>query len=77
LIGFGIMAIINNSLLVRAAYASCIGLFLGIYLVFDTAIILETFQNKFSLDDAYYAALILYMDIIRMFLYILAAMGKK
>ena len=78
MIGFGIMAIINNSLLGRAAYASCIGLFLGIYLVYSTALILEGIQNKFSLDDAYVAVLFLYIGIIYMFVYILAAMcGKK
>lgn len=54
----------------------------GIYIIFDTMLItgqLKLGNRLFaiSLDDYVTAALILYMDIIQMFLYLLALFSKK
>ena len=48
----------------------------GIIIVFDTIMIADG-ERGCSLDDPVFGALILYLDIIRIFLYILMAMGKK
>lgn len=46
-------------------------LILGIYLVFDTQLIIGKFGNALSIDDYIFAALELYLDIVRIFLEII------
>lgn len=53
-------------------YACLSALLFSIYLVFDTQMVLGKFQNEYSLDDAYFAAIQLYIDIIQIFLQILS-----
>lgn len=48
----------------------------GIIIVYDTILIADG-ERGCSLDDPVFGALILYLDIIRIFLYILMAMGKR
>jgi FtsH-binding integral membrane protein len=48
----------------------------GIILVIDTILIADETRGC-TLDDPLLGALILYLDIIRIFLYILMAMGKR
>lgn len=51
---------------------SCItALLFSIYLVFDTQMVLGRGQFAYTLDDAYLAAIQLYIDIIQIFLQIL------
>jgi FtsH-binding integral membrane protein len=47
----------------------------SIYLVYDTQLILGNGKHKLTIDDYIYAALMLYLDIIRIFLEILKLVG--
>lgn len=54
----------------------CLACFLfSAYLIYDTQLILGRFNRSYSLDDAYFAALNLYIDIIRIFIYVLRILG--
>lgn len=56
----------------------CLGVILfGIYLVIDTQMIIGGKRLELSTDDYIAAALLLYIDIIQIFLYILQMLGKK
>lgn len=49
----------------------------GIYIIIDIIMIVGGKRFEISYDDYIFAALILYIDIIRLFLYILAMLGRK
>lgn len=49
----------------------------GLYLIYDTQQIIGNKTNKYSVDDYCFAAISLYLDIVTIFLYILAALSKK
>jgi FtsH-binding integral membrane protein len=49
----------------------------SIYLIFDTQMIIGKFGIEYSIDDYIYAALMIYIDIIQLFLYILQLLGRK
>jgi FtsH-binding integral membrane protein len=68
---FGIVCIFWRNPIVQLVYACLAALLYGIYLIFDTQMVLGKFQNAYSLDDAYFAAIQLYIDIIEIFLQIL------
>jgi protein lifeguard len=64
----------------RQAYSFYIGLGIllyGIYLVMDTQLIMGGRHMELEIDDYVLGAVILYTDIIMIFLYILRFMGKK
>ena len=48
----------------------------GLYLVYDTQLIVGNKQNKFSIDDYIFAAMSLYIDIIQIFMEILKILGN-
>jgi FtsH-binding integral membrane protein len=50
---------------------------LGIYMIHDTQLIIGKGRWKLSLDDYILGAMVLYVDIITMFLYLLALFSKK
>lgn len=82
LICFGILAIIFRSRVVNIVYASLGALLFGLYLVYDTQIMMGGGKMySISPEEYIFAALNLYLDIINMFLYILqlvsAASGNK
>ncbi len=55
---------------------ACLGaLLFSIYLIYDTQLILGKGQYSYSLDDAYLAAIQLYLDVINLFLNILRIVG--
>lgn len=49
----------------------------GIYIVIDTQLIIGGRRLEISMDDYVVGALILYIDIITMFLYLLQLLSKK
>lgn len=49
----------------------------GIYLIIDTQLIMGNKRYGLTLDDYVLGALILYVDIIQIFLYILSMLSKK
>jgi FtsH-binding integral membrane protein len=56
----------------------CLGVILfGIYIVMDTQMIMGGKRLQLSMDDYVVGALILYIDIIQIFLYILEMLSKK
>jgi protein lifeguard len=56
----------------------CIGTILfGIYLLIDTQLILGKGRYKLNIDDYILGALVLYLDIIMIFLYILQIFGSR
>lgn len=73
---FGISLIFWNNSVAQLIYA-CIGAFLfSIYVIYDTQLILGKGEYSYSLDDAYLAAIQLYLDIINLFLFILRIIGR-
>ena len=61
-------------------FFACFGVFLfSFYLIYDTQIIVGGKHRKYQLEEDQYilGALILYLDIINLFLYILEILGKK
>ena len=65
-----------NTILYNSIIALCIFVF-GIFLVFDTQLIVGKGKHRLSLDDYIIAALILYLDIITIFLYLLELLRDK
>ena len=49
---------------------------IGFYLVYDTQLIMGKFGYGYSVDDYIFAAMELYIDIIRLFLLILRIVAK-
>jgi FtsH-binding integral membrane protein len=49
----------------------------GIYLIYDTQLIMGSFGNAYSIDDYIIAAMMIYIDIIQIFLYLLRLIGGK
>jgi len=82
LLFFGLLTIVL-SFFVDVKYAvmalDCLGaVIFTFYIVYDTQLILGgNHQVAFSIDDYCFAALNLYLDIINLFLYILALFGKR
>jgi len=59
-----------------ALYTFLMTLMIGIYLVYDTQLIMGKFGVGYSVDDYIFATLEIYMDIIRLFLLILRIVAK-
>lgn len=49
----------------------------GIYLIYDTQLIIGNKENKFNIDDYCFAAVSLYIDIISIFLNVLSIISNK
>lgn len=64
LIVFGIVCIFWKNPIAHLIYACLSALLFSVYLLFDTQLVLGKFKNAYSLDDAYFAAIQLYIDII-------------
>ena len=73
---FGFALIFRKNAVAELVYACLGALLFSIYLIFDTQLILGKGQYKFSMEDAYLAAIELYLDIINLFLFLLRIVGK-
>ena len=49
----------------------------SIYIIFDTQLIIGNQQSALSIDDYIWAAMMLYIDIVQLFLHILQIIGNK
>ena len=58
------------------AYTFAMTFIVGMYLVYDTQLILGKFGKAYSVDDYIFATLEIYMDIVRLFLLILRILSK-
>ena len=72
----GIIAVLFRIRILYAFYTFCMTIIIGIYLVYDTQLIIGNLGVGYSIDDYIFATLEVYMDIIRLFLYILQIIGK-
>ncbi len=76
LILFGIFAWISWIPVLHSLYCALGAALFGIYLVIDTQLIVDGGRYSLSLDDYITGALILYIDIIQIFLFILSLLGN-
>jgi len=49
----------------------------SIYLIYDTQLVMGKFGNEYQIDDYIIAAIMIYIDIIQIFLYLLQIFGRK
>lgn len=49
----------------------------SIYLIYDTQLVMGKFGNEYEIDDYVIAALMIYIDIIQIFLYLLQLLGNR
>jgi FtsH-binding integral membrane protein len=68
---FGIGCIFWQNPIAQLVYSCLAALLFGVYLIYDTQMILGKFTFSYSLDDAYFAAIMLYIDIMEIFLQVL------
>lgn len=74
---FGIVAMFVHNKIVQLVYASLGALIFSVYLVYDTQLMMGG-KHKYSIspEEYVFAALNLYLDIINIFMYILAIIGN-
>ena len=75
--GFILMVFILNISTLKRVCCLVATLIFGIYLVYDTQVILKKYGEVYSVDDYIFASLQIYIDIVRLFLIILATVGKS
>ena len=73
----GIIAVLFRVKALYAFYTFCMTICIGIYLIYDTQLIIGKVGIRYSIDDYVFASLEIYMDIIRLFLLILKILGNK
>ena len=73
---FGIITIFVRDPIVQTIYSCLSALLFSVYLIFDTQLVLGRGQYSYSLDDAYLAAIQLYIDVVQLFLHILSILGQ-
>mmetsp|Transcript_15618 Transcript_15618/g.11362 ORF Transcript_15618/g.11362 Transcript_15618/m.11362 type:complete len:177 (-) Transcript_15618:38-568(-) len=73
----GIMALFFRNTFWDFVIYALIVILVGIYLVIDTQMLAGGGQYKLSLDDYIVAAMIIYIDIVTIFIYILAILGSR
>jgi FtsH-binding integral membrane protein len=73
---FGLFCMFSRNPILHIIY-SCLGVFcFSLYLIYDTQLIVGNHENKLDIDDYIVGALMLYMDIINLFLHILSLLSK-
>lgn len=78
-IGFVVASILNifiKSHFLKIALSFLGALLFGIYLIFDTQIIMGKFGSSLSIDDYIMGAMMLYIDIIQLFIQILKILSE-
>lgn len=75
---FGITCAVSWNPILHSLYCTLGAILAGILLIIDTQMIIGGERSiEISMDDYVLGALIIYIDIVRLFLYILMAMGSK
>ena len=72
-----IVTLFTSSPLIHNIYCGVGVLLFGIYLIIDTQMILGGRSIELSIDDWALAAMLLYIDIIQIFLYLLQLLGSS
>mmetsp|Transcript_42033 Transcript_42033/g.130955 ORF Transcript_42033/g.130955 Transcript_42033/m.130955 type:complete len:242 (+) Transcript_42033:91-816(+) len=74
---FGLFLIFLRCPLLEKVYC-CLGILVfSFYLIFDTQLIVGRGRNALGVDDYVFGAMMLYIDIIQLFLYILQLFGSR
>ena len=74
---FGIFAWIFSSQILYTFYCVCGVLVYSIYLIYDTQLVMGNLGVSFMVDDYILAAMMIYIDIIEIFLYLLRIFGGR
>ena len=73
---FGLFLMFTNNKILHVIY-SCLGVFVfSLYLIYDTQLIIGNHENKLDIDDYIVGAMMLYIDIIQLFLHILSLLKQ-
>lgn len=75
--GFIFMVFVLNITMLEMVCCLVATLLFGIYLVYDTQVILKKYGEVYTIDDYIFASLQIYLDIARLFLMILSTIGKS
>mmetsp|Transcript_64422 Transcript_64422/g.153685 ORF Transcript_64422/g.153685 Transcript_64422/m.153685 type:complete len:255 (+) Transcript_64422:86-850(+) len=79
LFAVGMAALLLGSPMLETLYSCAAALLFAGYLVYDTQLIVGNkhgSRRQFSIDDYAFASLLIYMDIVRMFIHLLRLLGK-
>lgn len=77
LLGFGVLSFFFRSRILHVFYC-CLGVVVfGVYLVFDTQLLMGKKRNMFGVDDYILAALMIYLDVVNLFLEILSLLSDR
>lgn len=74
---FGLFLLFTNIYFLHIIYSALGVILYGVYLIYDTQLILGGKHQELSIDDYIVGALMLYLDIIMIFLYILDLFSRK
>ena len=74
---FGFFAIFTYNQILYTVYCLFAVIMYGIFIVYDTQLIAGGRYQELSYDDYILGALLLYIDIIGLFIYILSLFGNK
>ena len=77
LLMFGIFSIIFSSQILNIVYCTFGIMVYSVYLIIDTQLIMGNKKYKLTEDDYVIGVIILYIDIIQIFMYILALLSSK
>ncbi|CAF0851695.1 unnamed protein product [Adineta steineri] len=77
LIGFGIACIFTYSKIVYTLYAGLGAVAFSIFLAVDTQLIMGGKRHEINAEDHVFAAMMLYLDVVYIFMYILMLLGKR
>ena len=72
----GLIAVLSRIEVLYTVYTFLMTIMVGMYLVYDTQLIMGKFGVAYSVDDYIFATLEIYIDIIRLFLLILRLVAK-
>lgn len=74
---FGLFAWFSGSRIMNTLYCTLGVILYGIYLIYDTQLLIGGKRHSLSMDDYILGAVMLYIDIIGIFLYVLELLSKK
>lgn len=77
LMGFGIVCIITRSAALSNIYAGLGAVLFSIFLAVDTQLIIGGKRHEISAEDHVFAAIMLYLDVVYIFIYILQLLGQR
>ncbi|CAF3373771.1 unnamed protein product [Rotaria socialis] len=77
LVGFGFVCIFTYSRILYTVYAGLGAVAFAIFLAVDTQLIMGGKRHEISAEDHVFASIMLYLDIVYIFLYILMLFGKR